>query len=493
MHKFITRRLHQLLSQGLKLSVLAMAVYGLSGCTVNNGGPFTPALDAPFSIDKDETILVLPDAAEREQYQMLLTQFTAALANPGITREQKAQLLYQLGIIYDRLGLDVTARNMFLNALVEVPDFPQAYNFLGIYLASAERFAEAYDAYDSVLELDPKEKFAWFNRGIALYYGGRSELGITDLLKFYEFDKNDPFRIAWLYILERDVYGEEYATEKIIERRNAIDKKVPWGLEVLDFLSGKLSSKKMIADLRKAAIDNVERGRRLCEAYFYMAKLAQFEGQYKRAYDLFHLSMATSVTGYLEYRYAMMEIMRLKRFEAVAIVDTQAKEQQRKRNEQLEEQADEAHRYFEAQRKLIDTKATAAQPAFKAAGNAATSKTSQQSSKQAAQQSSIPASQSADMAADPAAAPAVGKAADKSAANDSARDSAKASARVSARASTSVTTRGSIQSAEKAKANTAGQTIDKTDGKAADKTKAQPGSSSKNTASSNEHGSAKDD
>ncbi|MCK0526484.1 lipoprotein NlpI [Anaerobiospirillum sp. NML120449] len=489
MHKFITRRLHQLLSQGLKLSVLAMAVYGLSGCTVNNGGPFTPALDAPFSIDKDETILVLPDAAEREQYQMLLTQFTAALANPGITREQKAQLLYQLGIIYDRLGLDVTARNMFLNALVEVPDFPQAYNFLGIYLASAERFAEAYDAYDSVLELDPKEKFAWFNRGIALYYGGRSELGITDLLKFYEFDKNDPFRIAWLYILERDVYGEEYATEKIIERRNAIDKKVPWGLEVLDFLSGKLSSKKMIADLRKAAIDNVERGRRLCEAYFYMAKLAQFEGQYKRAYDLFHLSMATSVTGYLEYRYAMMEIMRLKRFEAVAIVDTQAKEQQRKRNEQLEEQADEAHRYFEAQRKLIDTKATADQPAFKAAGNAATSNTSRQSSKQAAQQSSMPASQSAYMAADPAASPAVGKAPDKSAANDSARDSAKDSARASTRS----TTKSSAKSAGKAKAKTAGQTIDMTDGKAADKTKAQPGSSSKNTASSNEHGSAKED
>lgn len=493
MHKFITRRLHQLLSQGLKLSVLAMAVYGLSGCTVNNGGPFTPALDAPFSIDKDETILVLPDAAEREQYQMLLTQFTAALANPGITREQKAQLLYQLGIIYDRLGLDVTARNMFLNALVEVPDFHQAYNFLGIYLASAERFAEAYDAYDSVLELDPKEKFAWFNRGIALYYGGRSELGITDLLKFYEFDKNDPFRIAWLYILERDVYGEEYATEKIIERRNAIDKKVPWGLEVLDFLSGKLSSKKMIADLRKAPIDNVERGRRLCEAYFYMAKLAQFEGQYKRAYDLFHLSMATSVTGYLEYRYAMMEIMRLKRFEAVAIVDTQAKEQQRKRNEQLEEQADEAHRYFEAQRKLIDTKATADQPAFKAAGNAAASKTSKQASKEAAQQLSIPASQSADMAEAPAAAPDVGKAADKSAENDSARDSAKASARASTRATTSATTRGSAKSAGKAKANTAGQTIDKTDGKAADKTKAQPGSSPKNTASSNEHGSAKED
>ena len=481
MHKFITRRLHQLLSQGLKLSVLAMAVYGLSGCTVNNGGPFTPALDAPFSIDKDETILVLPDAAEREQYQMLLTQFTAALANPGITREQKAQLLYQLGIIYDRLGLDVTARNMFLNALVEVPDFPQAYNFLGIYLASAERFAEAYDAYDSVLELDPKEKFAWFNRGIALYYGGRSELGITDLLKFYEFDKNDPFRIAWLYILERDVYGHEYATEKIIERRNAIDKKVPWGLEVLDFLSGKLSSKKMIADLRKAAIDNVERGRRLCEAYFYMAKLAQFEGQYKRAYDLFHLSMATSVTGYLEYRYAMMEIMRLKRFEAVAIVDTQAKEQQRKRNEQLEEQADEAHRYFEAQRKLIDTKATAAQPAFKAAGNAATSKTSKQSSKQAAQQLSIPASQSADMAEAPAAAPAVGKAADKSADNESARASARS------------TTKSSAKSAGKTKANTEGKTIDMTDSKAADKTKAQPGSSSKNTASSNEHGSAKED
>ena len=136
---------------------LGLSLGALSACSVvsDEVNVFTPALNSKFSIPSDEIILVTPDVIEREQYQMLITQFTQALGKENLTHEQKAQILYQLGIIYDRLGLDVTARNMFLSSLIEVPDYAQAYNFLGIYLASAERFADAYDAYDSVLELDP--------------------------------------------------------------------------------------------------------------------------------------------------------------------------------------------------------------------------------------------------------------------------------------------------------------------------------------------------
>lgn len=315
---------------------LCLSLGTLTACSSN------VALDSKFSIDDNEVILVTSDVLEREQYQMLITQFTQALGKDNLSHEQKAQILYQLGIIYDRLGLDVTARNMFLSSLIELPDYAQAYNFLGIYLASAERFADAYDAYDAVLELDPNEKYAYFNRGIALYYGGRAKLGMSDLAKFYEFDQNDPFRMAWLYLCEREALGQKQALVKLSERQAKVDKEVPWGLEVLDFFAGKLSSKQIIAKLQESKLDKSELARRLCEAYFYMAKEAQYQGNNKRAYDLFHLCVATNVTGYLEYRYALLEIERFRRQEAITKADAKALEQYQEREKFLKDQAQDA-------------------------------------------------------------------------------------------------------------------------------------------------------
>ncbi len=371
----------------------ALALVFLSGC-VSNQNAFNPPLSSEFSVSNDDIVLVDIDLVEREQYQILIGQMTSMLGKGDLTHEQKAQILYQLGLLYDRLGMDATARTMFMNSLVEVPDYARSYNFLGIYLASSERFAEAYDAYDAVLEIDPKEVYAYFNRGIALYYGNRAELGVQDLVKFYELDKNDPFRLAvleidpkevyayfnrgialyygnraelgvqdlvkfyeldkndpfrlaWLYILDREVDGQEIARQKLIERRNAIEKKVPWGLEVLDLLSGKISGHDLIESVRTANIEPLERARRLCEAYFYMAKEAAYKGEYKQAYDLFHLCLATNVSGYLEYRYARLEIARFERMEQVQKADQLAIEKQKEREELLKRQAQEAHKYFQ--------------------------------------------------------------------------------------------------------------------------------------------------
>lgn len=342
--------LKQVLSKLCLGATLCLTLGSLTACSLvkEESYTFDPALDSQFSIDANEVILVTPDMLEREQYQMLITQFTQALGKENLTHEQKAQILYQLGIIYDRLGLDITARNMFLSALIELPDYAQAYNFLGIYLASAERFADAYDAYDAVIELDPEEKYAYFNRGIALYYGNRAQLSIPDLEKFYSFNHNDPFRMAWLYLSEREALGQDIARTKLQERLCKVNEEVSWGLEVLEFFAGKLSSEQLIANLKAADIDKPELSRRLCEAYFYMAKEAQYQGNYKRAYDLFHLCIATNVTGYLEYRYALLEVERFKRQEAVSRADAKALKQYQERERFLKDQADKAERDLEA-------------------------------------------------------------------------------------------------------------------------------------------------
>lgn len=320
----------------------------LSACSLNqNSAVFDPPLNSTFSVDAEDVLLVAPDQAEREQYQLLIAQLTQILSQEKMPPERRAQMLYQLGLLYDRMGMDVTARTMFMASLIAVPDYAQAYNFLGIYLASEERFSEAYEAYDSALEIDPEEYYAYFNRGIALYYGNRPSLGLQDLLKFYELEPDDPFRCAWVYILERTVYGQDYALEHLKERRDAIKGEVEWGLEVLDFFLGQKNSHEVIAAVRNANLSREETNRRLCEAYFYMAKQAQFEGDYKRAYDLFQLCLTTNVAGYLEYRYSLLEVDRLEQKEEVAQIELIAEKQQEEREAFLKQQASEAQKYFE--------------------------------------------------------------------------------------------------------------------------------------------------
>lgn len=332
---------------GLAASMLASATI-LGACTsTTSKEPFDKALDSEFSVNTSEIMLTVPDIEEREQYQLVIARLTQILTSEETTPEQRAQILYQLGILYDRLGLAVTARNMFMNALIEVPDYAAVYNFVGSYLAASERFSEAYDAFDAVLEIDPEESYAYFNRGIALYYGKRASLGIADLIKFYEFDKNDPFRIAWLYILEREVHGKEYAVKNLEQRRKDINQEVLWGLEILDFIKGDINNKQLIDTIRYAEIPKLEKSRRLCEAYFYMAKMAEFEGKMKLAYDLMHLCVATEVTGYLEYRYALMEIGRFERTEIIAKADQIADKRQAEREALFKSQTKEADKFFE--------------------------------------------------------------------------------------------------------------------------------------------------
>lgn len=337
---------------GIGCGMMAAAMV-LSACSLNSDTiePFDAPLNSEFSVNSSDVILTVPDIEEREQYQLVIARLTQILAAEQITAEQRAQVLYQLGILYDRLGLSVTARNMFMNALIEVPDYASVYNFLGSYLAASERFSEAYDAFDAVLEIDPEESYAYFNRGIALYYGNRAKLGVADLLKFYSFDKDDPFRVAWLYILEREVYGKDYALSQLTKRRADMSDEVAWGLEILDFIKGDISSTQLINTIRYADISKVEQSRRLCEAYFYMAKMAEFDGELKLAYDLLHLCVATEVTGYLEYRYALMEINRYERQEIIAKANIVANKMQAEREALLKMQTKEAQRYFDEQLK----------------------------------------------------------------------------------------------------------------------------------------------
>ena len=210
--------MHTYKSKALVSSLLLSFIL-LEGCISNNEeqAPVTQKVDltGPFSVPPSE--ILLPLASERliEQDQAIIVKLSMMLDTQAKTKGDRAEIFYELGIVYDRLGLEATARTMFMNALVESPTFAAPYNFVGIYFAKDGRFQDALDAFDSALELNPKESYIYFNRAIVLHYAHRDVLALDDLLTFYKSDPNDPYRLLWMYIVERGALGADKALSNL--------------------------------------------------------------------------------------------------------------------------------------------------------------------------------------------------------------------------------------------------------------------------------------
>ena len=75
--------------------------------------------------------------------EIAIARLSEVINRVKITDEQKAQLHYDRGVLYDSVGLRSLARLDFSQALQLKPDLIDAYNFLGIHLTQLKEFAQA--------------------------------------------------------------------------------------------------------------------------------------------------------------------------------------------------------------------------------------------------------------------------------------------------------------------------------------------------------------
>ncbi|MDR5609262.1 MULTISPECIES: lipoprotein NlpI [unclassified Arsenophonus] len=240
------------------------------------------------------------------QQEVILARMEQILASRSLSDDEYAQLLYERGVLYDSLGLRALARNDFTMALAIRPDIPEVFNFLGIYFTQAGNFDAAYEAFDSVLELDPTYNFARMNRGIALYYGGRYRLAQGDLLAYYRQDPNDPFRSLWLYLVEKEI-KPKMAQANLLSRYNQAEKG-QWGWNIVEFYLGKISEKTLIVRLKENSTDNTSLAEHLSETNFYLGKYYLSLGDNDNAIALFKLTVASNAHSFVEHRYALLEL-----------------------------------------------------------------------------------------------------------------------------------------------------------------------------------------
>ncbi|WP_417616369.1 lipoprotein NlpI [Oceanisphaera sp.] len=228
------------------------------------------------------------------------------LNSPGLTPEQRAELFFQRGVIFDRVGLRAMARLDFNRALRERPDFADAYNLNGVYLTQNQEFDEAYEAFDSALDLAPDYAYANLNRGIALYYGGRPRLAAQDLKVFLDDEPGDPYRLLlWYLALERLDPEAALVTLQQHQQQYGNDE---WTWDIVNVYLGTVTEEQLLNRIAEESADNKELAERLCEAYFYLAKRAQRQGDLESAEVYFKLALATNIYDFVEHRYSLLEL-----------------------------------------------------------------------------------------------------------------------------------------------------------------------------------------
>lgn len=277
----------------LRWCIVATAI-SLAGCSNSNW--------------RKNEVLAVPLQPTLQQ-EVILARMEQILASRALTDDERAQLLYERGVLYDSLGLRALARNNFSQALSIRPDMPEVFNYLGIYLTQAGNFDAAYEAFDSVLELDPTYNYAHLNRGIALYYGGRYRLAQDDLLAFYQDDPNDPFRSLWLYLTESEIDKDQ--AKVALKQRYDKAAKDQWGWNIVEFYLGDISEKTLMERLKADATDNTSLAEHLSETNFYLGKYYLSLGEKDDAKALFKLAVSNNVNNFVEHRYALLELAQL--------------------------------------------------------------------------------------------------------------------------------------------------------------------------------------
>ena len=272
----------------LKIIACLLAVAILSGCS------------------SSFTVLAVPEQISYDD-ELKIAQLSQQLSRKDIDPVTRMQLIFERGIVYDSLGFKAFAQSDFNHLLSMNSDVADLYNFLGTYALRDGEFDTAILLFNTTLELDPAYAFAYFNRAIALYRTGHYQTAQRDAIKFHQYDVNEPIRILWLYLIEKE--ADKQAAQKMLQKRyDQISDKTVYSSDIVAFYLGKISQSKLMQNLQQGVENNRQLAERLCETYFYLGKYYQSKGDNERAKMLFKYALANNIYNFVEHQQALYEL-----------------------------------------------------------------------------------------------------------------------------------------------------------------------------------------
>jgi lipoprotein NlpI len=275
--------------------VIGFVAMLMSGCSLTQTSP-------------QPTVLLATPLQVTYASEVALSRLGQMINSGEYSDEQLAQIYYERGVVFDRVGLKALAQVDFNRAIDLKPDYAQAYNFMGVYYTQSQEFDNAFEAFDSAVELAPDYDYAYFSRAVALYYANKIELARRDIDTYYAMDPSDAYRVLWRFLLTDPID----APAAKLELQASLDKydDEDWGWRIVRFFNGQLNEAQLLNSAIESDTDNEQLAERLCEAYFYLAKNAQAHQQSELAENYFKLALSSNVYEFIEHRYSLLELER---------------------------------------------------------------------------------------------------------------------------------------------------------------------------------------
>ncbi len=295
----------------INYSLIVLSSLWLNACSILNNDE---------RINPDYVILEKPlEVSEIAQVEAIKLARSSEIMD--LDAVGQAQVFYSLALAYEKLGLTIFNIGALGKAINLYPMEPSFYVYMGNILALEDKYAEAFEAFNSAIELEPNLTEVYGFRGLASIYANKVIVARDDLLKNYEIDKNDPYRILLLYFAETKLNDPNINPKSLLEERyNNITQttKNIWMNEIIEVILG-LKDEKEFWEHVLDGRDGDLRAEILCESYYYLGKYYELMGQKNKAQDYFKLSMMTNVVYFIEYRYSLKEINRFEKKQTVSI------------------------------------------------------------------------------------------------------------------------------------------------------------------------------
>ncbi|SFS81850.1 lipoprotein NlpI [Succinivibrio dextrinosolvens] len=297
-----------------------LSILTICGCSSSFKSSDINMLEEPMSVPSKFIFFPNPSQEQLAKEQNAITSLMVSLDSQAKTSKEKAELFYNLGAIYDDLGMETLARFMYMNSVVQNPNYYRPYEVLGPYFYRDGKVGDAVDSLDAALNLN-KEKddpYIYLHRGIIMYYTGHYKYAVEDMMEFYKSEPDDPYKMLCLYFAAEKHYGKEYAdsllqsfyNDSYTLKSKALEN---WGFNFIKLFLNKTSEDEIFADIIKIKDNEDLFQEHLCEAYYYIGQYKQLQGKDKLAYDYFKLCQAAKKYGFLEHRLAIYEAQQLEK------------------------------------------------------------------------------------------------------------------------------------------------------------------------------------